>query len=207
VSVRVGRGRGRLHGSLVSALMLAIQKAPSVIRCTAIALLTSIGCSTVVPVQRPVSKESADEINARLRGQDATVTYAPPGAQPVKEVATEVAINGENVDWTQWESEEVRDRRSPAGHRVEAPVEAVKEISFCDRSCRARGFFEGAAIGTLVGAGVGTGIGLGIRGRYENVPVEPYILLGIGLGLLLGGLSGLAGHPTEFDFTDTAHTR
>ena len=155
-------------------------------------VIAMTGCSTTIRVQRPLTSESVTEVNSRLEGRNATVTYGPPGAKPQRDAASEITLTPEKARWTMWQSEFARDRKTPPGQRVEAPIDAVRKITYCDASCHAKGILEGAGVGFLLG-GLVTGVVLSTcHSEYcyyaLGIPIVPTLL-----GALIGGSGG---HPT-----------
>src|SRR4051812_31113191 len=76
------------------------------------------GCSTTIGVERPFANERLAEINSVLAGRNATVTYAAPGGEPAKDVASGIALTPAKARWTVWESDFARERRTPPGQLV-----------------------------------------------------------------------------------------
>ena len=153
-------------------------------------------CSTTVRVERPFAGERMAEINSMLAGRNATVTYAPPGEGPLKDVASDIALTPEKARWIAWASDFSRERSTSAGKAVEAPIEAVRKITLCDAGCRAKGALEGAGFGLLVGLLASAIAATNCHGEY----CAYWYATGPALGIPLGTLIGLAGgHRTVIE--------
>jgi hypothetical protein len=168
--------------------------------------LTVMGtaCSTTIPVERPFSAQRMAEIDSMLAGRNASVTYAAPGGERVKDVASAIALTPEKARWTVWDSDFARERRTPPGQLVEAPIDAVRKITLCDSSCRAKGALEGAGFGLLLGFVVGAIAAANCHGEYCAYSYVSGPLLGIPLGTLIG-LGG--GHRTVIELEPPARDR
>jgi hypothetical protein len=143
-------------------------------------------CSTTISVERPFSAQRMAEIESMLAGRNATVSYSPPRGEPVKDVASAIALTPEKARWTVWDSDFARERRTPPGQPVEAPIDAVRKITVCDAGCRARGALEGAGLGLLLGVVVGAIGAASCHGEYCVYWYASGPLLGIPLGTLIG---------------------
>jgi len=162
------------------------------------------GCSTTIAVKRPFSAERLAEIDSMLVDRNATVTYAPPGGEPVKDVASGIALTSEKARWTVWESDFARERRTPPGQVVEAPIDTVRKITLCDASCRGLGTLEGAGFGLLAGFVAGAIAAATCHGEY----CQFWYAVGPVLGLPLGTLIGLGGgHRTIVELEPQARGR
>jgi hypothetical protein len=168
-------------------------------RTVALVLLLAFGCSTTVSIQRPISQSSREQFERLLADRDALLTYAPSGAQPEKDVASDVTLVDEKVQWTLWESEQARSRGEPPGQRVEAPIDAVQSISFCDDSCRVKGLVGGIAFGAA--AGLLLSAFVVSRGGHGEFDVSPLVwTAGPVVGAVIGTLVGRRGAPTTIKF-------
>jgi len=164
-------------------------------------LLLTFGCSTTLPYQRPVSKSSQEQLDEMLRDRDATLTYARSGAEPQKDIASDITVAGDKVQWTRWESEQARSRGSPPGQRVEAPIDAVKNISVCKPGCRGRGALEGAGLGAAAGLLLSAVLVSTAGHSNEGIDFSPFVwTAGPVLGALIGTLIGTRGVPTNIEF-------
>lgn len=168
-------------------------------RFLALALLLTFACSTTIHVARPVSNEDSARVASLLREQDAIVTYAPPGIEPEKDVASDVVVARDRMQWTRWESEQARSLGSPPGQRVEAPIDAVKNVSICEPGCHSKGFFQGAGVGALAGGLLSVLLVSGCKSRHDDRCELWWIPAPI-LGTLVGGLIGARGTTTNLDF-------
>ena len=173
----------------------------SCMRQLAVALLLASGCSTSLSIQRPISSSDEQQLDRLLRDREATLTYAPPGVEPKKDAASDVTVADDKVQWVLWDSEQARTRGSPPGQRVEAPIDAVRKISVCEPECQRRGVLEGMAVGAIAGgivsailvARCNAGSGLGSFCKFGWIPAPV-------LGIAIGGLIGIRGHPTIVEF-------
>jgi len=130
------------------------------------------------------------ETDSVLTGRNATVTYAVPGGEPAKDVASGIAFTPEKARWTLWESEFARERRTPPGQLVEAPIDTVRKITLCDAGCHARGALEGAGFGLLAGLLAGAIGAATCHGEYCPFWYAVGPILAIPLGTLIGLGSG-----------------
>ncbi|HWE23166.1 MAG TPA: hypothetical protein VG496_04415 [Myxococcales bacterium] len=176
-------------------------------RVAALLLPLTCACSTTINIQRPVSSDATQRLEALLRDQVATVAYVPHGDEVKKELASGVAVNSEKVQWVRWESERAQEIGSPRWQRVEAPIDAVREISMCEPGCRGKG--------ALIGAGVGLGLGLLFGAimygtcktdfRWEGNLCAYWFVPGPPVGILIGSLvGGLVGTHTVIAFERAA---
>jgi hypothetical protein len=161
-------------------------------------------CSTTISVERPFSAQRMAEIDSMLVGRNATVSYAPPGGESAKDVASSIALTAEKARWTVWDSDFARERGTPPGQIVEAPIDAVRKITLCDASCRAKGALEGAGFGLLLGLVAGAIAATNCHGEYCAYWYVSGPLVGIPLGTLIG--LG-AGHRTVIEVEPPARRR
>ena len=166
----------------------------------ALAVLGS-ACSTTIGVERPFASDRLAEVNSMLAGKNATLAYASPKGEQYRYIASEIALTPEKARWTAWESDFARTRGTPPGRPVEAPIDAVRNITLCDASCRAKGALEGAGFGLLVGILLG-----GIWASYCHGEYCVYTLLFPPLvSVPIGTLLGLGfGHRTNVEFEPVA---
>src|SRR5437867_7484206 len=112
-------------------------------------------CSTTIAVERPLASDTLAEINSMLDGRNAIVVHATPARERQRDIASAIALNPEKARWTVWESDFARERGTPPGRPIEAPIDAMRNITLCDAHCHATGALEGAGFGLLAGIVVG----------------------------------------------------
>jgi hypothetical protein len=170
-------------------------------RTVTLVLLLALGCSSTVSIQRPVSQISRQRLAGLLGDRDATLMYTPPGGQPEQDVASDVTVVDDKVQWTRWQSEQARSRGSPPGQRVEAPIDAVKKIVVCEPGCTGRGILQGAALGAGAGLLLSAILISRCAPSFELGNLCGVLLLPDAvLGGVIGALIGARGTPTIVEF-------
>lgn len=165
-------------------------------------VLFGYACSTTVRMERPFTSEGVAQINSMLAHRNATVIYVPGSGEPVKEITSGLAVTPDLARWTVWESDFARDRGSPPGQPVAAPIAALRKIVVCDGACRPLGALEGAGFGLLVGAAGAAALLVTHQCRGEACEGgNPEVVLVVPvLTTLIGALIGTgAGHRTVID--------
>ena len=154
---------------------------------------------TALPATRV--EELAGTARRNAAGSRRDLTYARSGAEPQKDIASDITVAGDKVQWTRWESEQARSRGSPPGQRVEAPIDAVKNISVCKPGCRGRGALAGAGLGAAAGLLLSAVLVSTAGHSNEGIDFSPFVwTAGPVLGALIGTLIGTRGVPTNIEF-------
>jgi hypothetical protein len=118
-----------------------------------------------------------------------------------KDIASDIALTPEKVRWTVWESEFARERGAPPGRPVEAPIDAIRNVTVCQASCRGKGALEGAGFGLLAGVIVGALAETACHGELCGL----WLVTGPILVVPVGALLGLAfGHRTIIEVEPVA---
>jgi hypothetical protein len=163
----------------------------------AIAVLGS-ACATTIAVERPSAGDTLVEINSMLKGAKATVAHIDtPNRTQQGDIASEIAVTPEKAIWTVWESDFARDRGTPPGRRVESPIDALRNITLCDASCRAKGALEGLGVGVVAAVFLGGILYSACHGEYCYGSFILAPMLTVPIGTLLG-LS--VGHRNNIEF-------
>ena len=165
----------------------------------AVAMFAS-ACSTTTTVKRPFASDELSKVNEILERQTATIVHdATPRRDRQSDIATDISLVPPAARWTVWESGFARDRGTPPGQPVEAPIDAVRKITLCDSSCRTKGALEGAGVGLLAGVILGV-----IAANHCNPDATPCGFQIFTIPLLTMPLTTLIGygfgHRTNIEF-------
>lgn len=135
-----------------------------------------------------------------FQDRDVRVTYVAPGERPEDDVASDVQVGSDSVQWSRWESQKAREDRSPAPVPVWAPIDAVRKISVCEPGCQRRGILQGVTAGAIAGvlasAIAFTTCAVRESGRHCGL----YWIPGPVLGVALGAAFGSSGARTVIEF-------